>query len=166
MKKTLFSIIRDAFIITAIAILVAGSVNLIREDALEWIASKPYDIFVPCPETLGKVETISPQHEFITDGRSFLIDARSQDDFNAWHPNEALNLVYDYLDPVPEDVMQYMSENIIQSGKARVIIYGDGDGLKGSSGYELGRELSGRGVKNIYVIEGGFQALKEALHDK
>ena len=36
----------------------------------------------------------------------------------------------------------------------------DGDGKIGSTGYELGRELSGHGIKNVFVVEGGADALR------
>ena len=50
--------------------------------------------------------------------------------------------------------------NIASSGKARLIVYGDGDGELGSTGYELGRELAGNGIKNVFVVKGGADALK------
>ncbi|MFA5624977.1 MAG: rhodanese-like domain-containing protein [Bradymonadales bacterium] len=160
-KRTLYVIIRDAIIIVLFASVIAMVYNLIRSDGLEWVAKVPYEIFVPCPETLGTVEMIESSDPRFSDGRSLFIDARSEEEYHEWHYADALNLEYDYLDPIPEETMKYMSQNILKSGMARVIVYGDGEGEKGSSGYELGRELSGRGINNIYIVKGGVAALKE-----
>ena len=38
--------------------------------------------------------------------------------------------------------------------------YGEGDGSPGTSGYQLGRELAGNGMKNVFVVTGGADALR------
>ncbi len=160
MKKTLLIILRDAVIACAIFAVAGLCINAARNDGLPFIADKPYDIFVPCPETLGTVEMISPDDPRITDGQSFIVDARTQEEFNAWHLDNAMNITYDYLDPISPEELKNISINIAGSGKARLVVYGDGDGKQGSTGYELGRELAGNGIKNVFIIEGGADVIK------
>ena len=160
MIKTFLKILRDAVIACAIFATAGLCINAARNDGLPFIADKPYDIFVPCPETLGKVEMIAPNDERIQDEQSFIVDARTQEEFNTWHLDNAMNITYDYLDPISSDELKNISANIISSGKARLIVYGDGDGKQGSTGYELGRELAGNGIKNVFIIDGGADALR------
>lgn len=158
-KKYLI-ILRDAVIAAAILASAGLFINAVRSDGLPFIADKPYDIFVPCPETLGTVEVIPATDERIFDAGSFVVDAREQDAYNAWHLDGALCITYDYLDPISPEELKNITMNIASSGKARLIVYGDGDGELGSTGYELGRELAGNGIKNVFVVKGGADALK------
>ena len=135
-------------------------INAVRPDGLPFIADKPYDIFVPCPEALGTVEVIPATDERIFDASSFVIDAREQADFKAWHLDGAICVTYDYLDRISPEELKNISMNVANSGKARLIVYGDGDGELGSTGFELGRELAGNGINNVFVVKGGADALK------
>ncbi len=159
--KTYLFILRDAVIVALIMAVAGICINAVRHDGLPFIADKPYDIFVPCPETLGVVELIAPDDPRIFDGKAFVVDARTTDEFNAWHLNDAFCITYDYLDPIPEDELKNVSRNIISSGKERLIVYGDGDGREGSTGYELGRELAGHGIQHVFVVDGGVDKLKK-----
>ena len=158
--KTYLIILRDAVIAAAILATAGLFINAVRPDGLPFIADKPYDIFVPCPETLGTVEVLPATDERIRDAGSFIVDAREMDAFNAWHLDGAICITYDYLDPIPPEELKNISMNIASSGKARLIVYGDGDGEQGSTGYELGRELAGNGINNVFVVKGGADALK------
>ena len=160
--KTFLKILRDAVIACAIFAVAGLIINAVRPDGLPFIADKPYDIFVPCPEILGEVDTIPAGDPRILEESSLVIDARSAEEFAAWHLENAMNITYDYLDPISPDELKNISANIIKSGKARLVVYGDGDGLSGSTGYQLGSELAGNGIKNIYIVEGGVDALISA----
>lgn len=158
--KPYLIILRDAVIAAGILAIAGLFINAVRSDGLPFIADKPYDIFVPCPETLGSVEVIPATDERIFDANSFIIDAREKDDFKAWHLDGAISITYDYLDPISPAEIKNITMNIANSGKARLIVYGDGDGELGSTGYELGREIAGNGIKNVFVVKGGADALK------
>ena len=160
MIKTFLIILRDAVIACAIFAVAGLCINAARHDGLPFIAEKPYDIFVPCPEALGEVEMIAHDDPRIKDGQSFIVDARTEEEFNEWHLENAMNITYDYLDPICPEELKNISVNIAGSGKARLIVYGDGDGKQGTTGYELGRELAGNGINNVFIIEGGADALK------
>jgi rhodanese-related sulfurtransferase len=159
MKKYLI-ILRDAVIAAAILASAGLLINAVRPDGLPFIADKPYDIFVPCPEALGNVELIPATDERIFDANSFVVDAREKADFDAWHLKDAIRITYDYLDPISPEELKNISMNIANSGKIRLVVYGDGDGEQGSTGYELGRELAGNGINNVFVVKGGADALK------
>ncbi len=161
MIKVFFKIFIQAVIACAIFTTLAFIVNAVRSDGLPLIAEKPYEIFVPCPITQGTVELLAPTDNRITDGESYIIDARSQEDYDAWHFDGAYCITYDYLDPIEDAELKNITLNIAASGKARIVVYGDENGQKGSNGYELGRELAGRGLKNVFIIEGSIDALKE-----
>ncbi|MBO4351352.1 MAG: rhodanese-like domain-containing protein [Proteobacteria bacterium] len=158
--KTYLIILRDALLIAATLAWIAFFINTVRPDGLPFIADKPYDIFVPCPETLGEVEMMAPTDPQIFDAQTFVVDARTQEEYDAWHLEGVICITYDYLDPIPPEELKNIIMNIAQSGKARLVVYGDGDGGQGTTGYELGREIAGNGIKNVYVVEGGANALK------
>ena len=159
--KTFLIILRDAIIACAIFAIAGLIINAARNDGLPFIADKPYEIFAPCPEVLGNVEMISPTDERIKSSDSFIVDARTLEEYNEWHLENAMNITYDYLDPLSPEEIKNISYNIASSGKSRLIVYGDGDGKQGSTGYELGREIAGnRIIKEVYVIDGGADALR------
>ncbi len=158
--KTFLRIVIEACVICLIMAIIGIVINAIRSDGLPFIADKPYEIFVPCPETLGKVEMIAASDPRLQNGKSFIVDARSEEEYNVWHYEDAISITYDYLDPIPEEELKNITLNIINSGKERLVVYGDGDGSQGSTGYELGRELAGHGIPQVFVVEGGAEGLK------
>ncbi|MBQ9818289.1 MAG: rhodanese-like domain-containing protein [Proteobacteria bacterium] len=158
--KTFLRIVIEACVICLIMAIIGIVINAIRSDGLPFIADKPYEIFVPCPETLGKVEMIAASDPRLQDGKSFIVDARSEEEYKVWHYEDAISITYDYLDPIPEEELKNITLNIINSGKERLVVYGDGDGSQGSTGYELGRELAGHGIQQVFVVEGGAEGLK------
>ena len=158
--KAYLKILRDAVLACLIFVVAGFAINAVRSDGLPLIADKPYDIFVPCPETLGTVELIAPDDARLSDGKSFIVDARSLDEYNAWHLKDAVCITYDYLEPISEEELKNVARNIVGSGKERVIVYGDGDGREGSTGYELGRELAGHGIQHVFVVDGGADGVK------
>jgi len=160
MIKTFVKILIQAVIACAIFGTIGFIINAVRSDGLPLIADKPYEIFVPCPITQGTVELISPNDSRLTDGNAYIVDARAQEDYDAWHYKDAICITYDYLDPIEEAELKNITINIAASGKARLVVYGDENGQKGSNGYELGRELAGHGLKNVFIVEGSIEALK------
>lgn len=160
--KQYIKIFIEAVIICAAMAVVGLIINAVRSDGLPFIADKPYEIFVPCPETLGEVEMISSNDARLMDDKTYIIDARSQEEYDTWHYGDAICVTYDYLDPISPEELKNISMNIASSGKARLVVYGDGDGREGTTGYELGRELAGNGINNVFIVEGGADALKKA----
>jgi len=128
--------------------------NLLRPGGIPLVAGEAYEIFVPCPEPLGEVEALAPADPRILEARVKRIDARPSQDFAAWHLPEAENIPFDYLEGVPDAVVR----RVAASGAIRVVVYGDGQDP--DSGRELARELAGRGVRNVFFVQGGAPALR------
>jgi hypothetical protein len=143
----------DAILATTAAAAVGLAVNAVRPSGLPFIATAPYQTLVPCPEPGGPVEPIAPDDPALASERTFIIDARPTVEYRRGHLPGAVSLPYDWLDPVPEDDLKRIAESIAASGARRVAVYGDGG--RPDSGEHLGREISGRGIKNVGYISGG-----------
>ena len=155
------SILRDALLVVLFCAVAAAAFNTLRTDdeALTWVADRAYDILVPCPEPLKEIDATSvTDAQGLMDVRgTLLIDAREVAAFASWHAPEARNVPFDYLAPTAPKIV----EEIIEGGAKRVLVYGDGD--TPDSGQELGRELAGKGLRNVTYVSGGAPALRRAL---
>ena len=155
--KTALSVTRTAALATLVAATVALVVNALRPDGLPLVADKPYEILVPCPEPGGEVSPVTPADASLLSKDTFIVDARTKTAFDAWRFGHAENLTYDYLDPVPEADIKALTREIAASRAKRVVVYGDGD--TPDTGEQLGKELSGHGIKNVCFVKGGAPAL-------
>ncbi len=147
----------EAVVATVLSSVVALAVNALRPDGLPLVATAPYQTMVPCPEPGGPVEAIPPDDPVLRSNRAFLVDARPAAEFRLGHLEGAVNLPYDWLDPVPDENLRALAEAIARSRATRVAVYGDGG--RPDSGEHLGREISGRGIKNVFFITGGAPAV-------
>jgi hypothetical protein len=150
-------VVLEAAAITASAALLALVVNAVRSNGLPLVASAPYEVLVPCPEPGGPVQPIEPGDPALAAQRTFLIDALEPAAFERAHHPRAVNVPYDWLDPVPDAEMRTLARAIAASRATRVVVYGDGG--RPDSGEHLGREISGRGIKNVAFVRGGALAL-------
>jgi len=141
-------------VVVALSGVVAAVVNGIRADGLPWIATEPYEVFVPCPEPLGEVDPVPASDPLVHDARTLRVDARDAAAFAAWHLPDARHVEFDWVSPVPDAVLK----QVAASGAAAVVVYGDGGDP--DSGRELARELAGRGIRNVRFVSGGAGALK------
>lgn len=147
----------EAVVIAAVAAASSVVVNAVRPDRLPWVADTPYQTLVPCPEPGGPVQAVAPRDRTIASDRTFLIDARTPEEYAALHLPGAVNVPYDWLDPIPDDVMRALAAQVAASGAARVVVYGDGG--RPDSGEYLGREISARGINNVFFVDGGAPAV-------
>lgn len=159
--QPLRGVVVEAAIVAAATVVLALVFNTVRPDGLPLVARTPYEVLVPCPEPGGAVTPLEPGDPAVRSPRTFLIDARL--------PNEALdhgllpsaiNVPYDWLDPLPEAELAKLVRAIAASRATRVVVYGDGK--RPDSGEHLGREISGRGIKNVSFVRGGAPALLQA----
>jgi hypothetical protein len=150
-------VIVEATAVAVVATVVGLTVNTARPSGLPLIAGEPYQTLVPCPEPGGPVRPVPADHPELTAKSTFVVDARSSAEFSRRHLPGAVNLPYDWLDPVPEERLLELAKSIAASGAVRVVVYGDGG--RPDSGEHLGREISGRGIKNVCFIEGGAPVL-------
>jgi hypothetical protein len=154
------SAVRDSLLVVAIASAVALLVNgFLNPHAIPLIAEHEYETLVPCPEPGGKVTPVAAMESLAAPERTFWIDARPEEDFHRWHHAQAVNVTYDYLDPTPNHIIKELVHKIARSKAQRVFVYGDGDDP--DTGEQLGREISGKGIRNVYFIKGGAPALHE-----
>jgi rhodanese-related sulfurtransferase len=147
-------VVLESAILVACAAVLALATNALRSKPLPLIAQTPYETVVPCPEANGEVETIQPSSELVREKGSFVIDARSSSAFDQWHLQGATNIPFDYLEPTSPEKVRLVTS----SRSKRVVVYGDGQDP--DCGRELGRELSGKGLRNVFVIKGGAPALQ------
>ena len=147
----------DAIVVTVLSVVVGLVVNAVRPHGLQLVATTPYQTLVPCPEPGGPVGALTADDGDLMSAKTFLVDARSAEDYRSAHLPGAVNLPYDWLDPIPEDRLLALAGEIAASGATRVVVYGDGG--RPDSGEHLGREISGRGIKNVHFLEAGAPAV-------
>lgn len=150
--------VRDAALIGAVTAVLALLINLVHPEKIPYFAEEAYEILVPCPEPGGEVSSLEATN-LSTNARQFFIDARDKTAFESGHFSEAVHIPYDYLDPTPKDVLTRLAKDVARSRAQRVVVYGDGE--LPDTGEQLGKEISGYGIKNVYFIKGGAPAMKK-----
>ncbi len=155
----LAKVIRDALLITLVFGGLGVLVNLFHPNKISFIAEEEYETLVPCPVFGGEVKSIEPNDPALQAAETYLIDARLTDEHAAWKFRQAVNVPYDYLDPTPEQVIKKLTKEIAASRAQRVVVYGDG--ARPDSGEQLGKEISGHGIKNVFFVKGGALTLKK-----
>jgi len=153
-------VLRDAVVAAAIACAVGLVVHSLRPDAIPFFADEAYELFVPCPESGGEVTPMSADAPALLAEDTFVIDARSREEFDSWSLRGAIHISYDYLDPTPKEVLEDLAETIARSRARRVVVYGDGD--TPDTGEQLAKEISGNGIRNVFFVKGGAPALKSS----
>ena len=143
------------FLIILISSAAGLVINSIRPDGLPLIAENDYETLVPCPEPIKDVPPIGPAILRAPDKKLLIIDARPESIYHLSHFLKAENLVFDYLEPVPDSIIK----ELIARKAEKIIVYGDGK--RPDPGHELARELAGRGIRNVYYIDGGFAAIEK-----
>jgi hypothetical protein len=149
-------VVRDALVVLAACAVVGSVWNLVRAQGIPFVQKTEYQILVPCPEGGGEAPGLAADDPVIREPRTLLVDARPAADHARWHPANARNLPFDYLEPAPKPEVN----TIASSGAARVVVFGDGGDP--DSGEQLARELSGSGIRNIFFVQGGAKALQAA----
>jgi rhodanese-related sulfurtransferase len=157
MRHVFRTVLGEAAIVAAASSLLALGVNAVRPDGLPLVARAPYEVLVPCPEPGGEVVPMPAGDPSLGESRTFVIDARDGEAFRNGRFPGAVNVPYDWLDPLGEEELGRLARQVASSGATRVVVYGDGG--HPDSGEHLGRELSGRGIRNVAFVVGGAPAL-------
>lgn len=152
---------RDAVFLTLAASALGLLVNLVHPQRIPYLAEKEYQILVPCPVPGGEVAACQPGDARLRAADSLLVDARSEQQYAAWHLEGAVNIPFDYLEPVPPRLLDELGRRLNSRRAKRLIVYGDGKNP--DSGEQLGRELSGKGFRNVIFVKGGAPALHGAV---
>jgi hypothetical protein len=153
-------VLRDAVMAAGISFVAGLLVNLARPDAIAFIADRPYELFVPCPEPGGEATPMAADAPALLADDTFVVDARSKQEFDAWRLPQAINISYDYLDPTPKRTLEELAETIARSRARRVVVYGDGE--TPDTGEQLAKEISGHGIKHVFFVEGGAPELRSS----
>ncbi len=153
-RSTWLVVIRDAILVALLSAVLALLFNTARPSGgIELVAKEEYEVLVPCPEHQGRASTaLEPAQVDHQEKGLLLVDAREREDFARWHLPGAISIPYDYLEPNPEE------KKILRTMARKVIVYGDGDDP--DSGRQLADAISGKGVKNVFHVRGGADALK------
>ncbi len=93
-------VLRDAVGVAGLSCVVGLLVNLVHPDAIPFIADQEYQIFAPCPEPGGEVTPVPANAPVLWAQDTFVVDARSKQEFDAWHFRRPIHVPYDYLDKV------------------------------------------------------------------
>ncbi|MGC4068245.1 MAG: rhodanese-like domain-containing protein [Polyangiaceae bacterium] len=155
-------VLRDAGLI----LLAGGTLGLLANlvhprERLPWVATKPYDIVVPCPEPVGSASSVAANSSLLRDFTSLVIDARTEEAFGVWHWPGAINVPFDWLGPPVQAEVERLAKRVTATKAKRLVIYGDGDDP--DSGREWARLLAGGGIRNVFYVEGGAPALQNSL---
>ncbi len=153
-------VLRDGAIVVALSAAFGLGANAFRSPKLALIQKTPYETLVPCPEYKGNIAAIQPADPLVQDMKSLLVDARSREDFDAWHAPRAINIPFDYLAATPDAQIR----GVVSSGSQRVIVYGDGEDP--DSGAELARELATKGIRNVFYLAGGAPLLRKPTNEE
>jgi hypothetical protein len=151
-------VLRDAVIITGMSFTAGLLVALVHPEAIPFIADQEYELFVPCPEPGGEVTPVQADAPVLLGDDTFIVDARSREEFQTWRFREAVNVPYDYLEPTPRETLQDLAKAIVHSQAKRVVVYGDGE--TPDTGEQLAKEVSGHGIKHVLYVKGGAPGLR------
>ncbi|RLB58794.1 MAG: hypothetical protein DRI34_03830 [Deltaproteobacteria bacterium] len=151
--------LRDAVVLTLVASALGLLVNLFHPRRIPYLAEKEYQTLVPCPVPGGEVTPCQPGDEMVRAADSLPVDARSPAQYASWHLEGAINIPFDYLEPVPQKLLDELNLRLNRRRARRLVVYGDGKNP--DSGEQLGRELSGKGFRNVFFVSGGAPALRE-----
>lgn len=134
-------------------------VNTLRSDRLPLVAQNDYQIMVPCPEPLGTAEIIAATDPRVRSPSSLVIDARSPEEFAAWHLPGAISIPFDWLAEQSEITKQaqIVARDIARSAKRSVVVYGDG--TEPDPGHQWASLLNVSGIRNVSSVAGGAAAL-------
>lgn len=152
--------VRDALLVTLVASAVGLLANLVHPERIPFFADREYSVLVPCPEPGGAVMEMRADDPLLAAQETFLVDARSEGEYARWKLRDAVNVPFDYLDPTPPAMVENIARRAAGSKAQRVVVYGDGG--EPDSGEQLGKEISGRGIKNVLFVVGGAPAIAEA----
>lgn len=149
--------VRDAAVIFAVSAACALLFNALRENGISFVRYEDYEVLVPCPETMGDAEELSPDKALFNNDDILIVDARMESERAKNPVPGAMSVPYDYLEETPDKAVT----DIAASGAKKVAVFGDG--AEPDSGEQLAKELSGRGIRNVGFIKGGAPAVLRVL---
>jgi len=153
------TMVRDAALVVALSFALGLGYNAVHSEAIPVVAKVPYRILVPCPVEGGEVVPLEAT-EVRWDGSDLVLDARGAAEAATWSPPGARSVPYDFLDPIADATVA----DLVAVPVERVVVVGDG--LVPDCGEEMGKELSGKGVRNVHFVRGGAPAVRAQLEGR
>ncbi|MCD6273791.1 MAG: rhodanese-like domain-containing protein [Deltaproteobacteria bacterium] len=153
MKQTLYQIL----IILCAAIVISLLFNQIRPDPIKF-GGVPLILNNDLPlhdNSVVSEISINNAYEVLMQGRSLLVDARSESDFEQGHIKGAVNLYEKEFDEWIDDFLSRTDP------ETKIITYCDG--IHCSLGSELAEKFFSVGYNNVYYLANGLTRWKEKL---
>jgi len=153
MMRAFSAIVLRALILTAGCVLIGVVFNALRPEGIDLVARSEYQIYVPCPESLAKVETSTT--DTVREKTNVLyLDARPVEDYEKGHIKGAVSFPYPLLgDPDPDRV-----EALKRKGTP-IVTYCDGGRSK--FGEMMAKLLTELGVEKVTYLKGGLKAWRK-----
>jgi rhodanese-related sulfurtransferase len=153
MQQTFYQIL----IILCAAIVISLLFNQIRPDPIK-IGGVPLIVnrgFPQHDDSIVREISIDDAYKIFMQGRSLLVDARSESDFKQGHIEGAVNLYEKEFDEWIDDFLSRTDP------ETKIIIYCDGSHC--SLGRKLAEKLFYVGYNNVYYLSNGLTRWKEKL---
>ena len=159
------AIVRDAVLVAVVFAALGLLVNAVRGDGVPFVADEAWfqeRLYQPCPIDGADVtiEGLDATDERAQSPRTLLVDARPASAFEAWHAPDALNVPHDPLTEPSEEEIERIAQSVAKSGMAQVLVYSTGDYPDAE---DLARLLATHGIRNVFYVRGGDEALRSAL---
>jgi rhodanese-related sulfurtransferase len=153
--KPVAGVVLKSLALAVLAGVVGFVFNLARPQGLELVAKKPYKIYVPCP-IATKAAASARLRELCQDlSCLFVVDARTQAEYQKAHIPGAVSIPYDPIRPLDEETLSELR----RAKGLGILVYGD---LQINSGKLLADELASAGLRGVRYLEGGFPAWEQA----
>ncbi len=138
-------ILKQAFAVSLLALIVGLAVNFIRSDGISLFPSPSDDLF---KKDQIKQISISEAQDLLNNREAFFIDLRPADSFNISHISGSLNF--------PAEIIYGMLARFSQQipMKAKIILYGTD--TKDTSPSEVASLLQMMGYSSIYIMTEGW----------
>ena len=148
-----FALLLRSVLLTAGCVLVGVVWNAVRPGGIPLVAPRPYDIYVPCPETEVEADSISAE-DVVSQANVVYVDARPREEFDRLHIKGAVSFPYPLLDePVDEQAAA------LKRRRVPIVTYGNGG--RGDLGDMLASLLTELEIPNVSHLEGGLPAWRE-----
>jgi rhodanese-related sulfurtransferase len=151
MGKRMVRILAQALALALVGSALGALFNLVRPDGLEWVASKPFEIYKPCPLLAAEAAPIELADLPADLGALVILDARSLTEFEQNKMPGSRSLPYHPLNaPDPAVVAELKA-----LGPSRILVVGD---VQIDSGRLLAGDLAEAGCLGVRYLKGGFDA--------
>jgi rhodanese-related sulfurtransferase len=150
--RSVLALLGRSVLLTAGCVLFAVAFNVLRPGGIDLVAPRPYDIYVPCPET--ETDAVSISAAQLTNTEEVLyVDARPEADFRREHVKGAISFPYPLLGDPPAERVEELKRRAVP-----IVTYGGGG--RDRTGEMMAALLTELGVSGVTNLDGGIEAWK------